>query len=258
MKKINILFMIIIGLFHAPVGAMKWDYNLDQEEAKTQTFFTDGISVAQIEQSLRDKHGLAIPEKFLLINNIYDVLGNKVYFGAGYVAANHSILLEKDMVNRSNSHAATWLLSHETGHAQMPNMVSTIIPRTQLAINILTAYYWGAHRAKPYKYFATKAGSKFMASALAGLIFNSASMRLEERRADNWANKNSDEKTLQGGIEFLQDCKALQQKAWSQGEPFSPLGFSIGQQFMDLTHPSCDSRIAKIQKELDKRANLKV
>ncbi|MCX5923688.1 MAG: M48 family metalloprotease [Candidatus Dependentiae bacterium] len=250
--------MIIIGLFHAPISAMKWDYDIDQESAKNQTFFTDGISVAQVEQSLRDKHGLAIPEKFLFINNIYDILGNKMYMGAAYSAGHHSILLERDMVNRSNSRAATWLLSHETGHAQMPNVTSTIIPRTQLAINIATAYFWGAHKAKPYKHFSTKVYSKFMASALAGLVFNSASMRLEERRADNWANKNSDEKTLQGGIEFLQDAKALQQKHWSKGEPFSPLGFSIAQQFMDLTHPSCDSRIAKIQKELDKRADLKV
>jgi hypothetical protein len=256
MKKINVLFMIIIGLFHAPVGAMKWDFDLDQESAKAQTFFTDGISVAQIEQSLRDKHGLAMPEKFLLVNNTFDLLGNKKYFGAAYIPADHSLFLERDMVNRSNSHAATWLLSHETGHAQMPNVVPNIA-RTQLAINIATGYFWGAHKAKPYKNFATKAYSKFMASALTGLIFNCASMRLEERRADNFANKHSDEKTLQGGIEFLQDCKAMQENFWSEGKPFSPLGFRIGQQFMDLTHPSCDSRIAKIQKELDKRANHK-
>ncbi|MCX5923600.1 MAG: hypothetical protein NTU89_03470, partial [Candidatus Dependentiae bacterium] len=176
MKKTNVLFMIIIGLFHASVGAMKWDYHIDQESAKNQTFFTDGISVAQVEESLRDKSGLAIPEKMLLVNNAFDPFGNKIYVGALYNPADHSLLLERDMVNRSNSHAAAWLLSHETGHAQMPSVLPNIL-KAQGATNILTLYFWGAHRAKPYKNFATKAYSKLMASALTGLVIHIFGMK---------------------------------------------------------------------------------
>lgn len=83
-------------------------------------------------------------------------------------------------------------------------------------------------------------------------IVSNALLKLEEQRADNWANMQADEKVLLGGIEYLNFIKDKMQDKWSGYKISSIIPFSVGK-FMDISHPNIDSRIAKIKTALKTR-----
>ncbi|MBP9765331.1 M48 family metalloprotease [Candidatus Babeliales bacterium] len=212
-------------------------YVIDQEKVKQETFTKDGISAVQLEKNIREKYP-NIP-KIILIESCQDsLLKQDAGINAAFNPSADAILLDRKNISQESSHALTWSILHEAGHAQQPRNISTInivVGVTQL----FSLYFWGIHKSKPYKNIFTKISSKVIAAIAIGGLVNCTLMRAEERRADNWANAHADQETLQGGIETLEAVKQIaQQKSQTTWDP---------------THPSIDSRIAKIKKTLKNR-----
>ncbi|MFA5999184.1 MAG: M48 family metalloprotease [Candidatus Babeliales bacterium] len=251
MKELNVLFAITIGLLHAKADAMKTTYPLDQEGAKKETLFKDGVSFAQMEESARKKYP-NIPSILLTDAMLCPLTGADIGTDAAYVADTQSIWASRTTADRLNSRAFEWVMLHETGHAQMPYAVHSIMG-VAAAVYLSTGYYWGAHKAMPYKNRITKYGSKYLAAWAAGTIVNHTLMKVEERRADNWANKTADAQALQGGIEYFETFKIKQQEEWAKIKLSSVVPFSVAKYFIDPIHPSIDSRVVKCKTALKNR-----
>ncbi|MCX5924315.1 MAG: hypothetical protein NTZ68_02740 [Candidatus Dependentiae bacterium] len=256
MKKLNVLFAVTIGLLNAKAdaGLMKVSYPLDQQGAKKETLFKDGVSFAQMEETAR-KNCPQIPDILLTDAMLCPLTGIDTGSDAAYLPSTQSIWASRTTADRHSSKAFEWAMLHETGHAQMPYAVNSIHGAV-VATNLATAYYWGAHKAKPYKNRVTKYGSKYLAMTAAGAIVNSTLMKIEERRADNWANKTADAQALQGGIEYFEASKIKQQEEWSKYKLSSVVPFGVAKYLLDPIHPSLDSRIAKCKTVLKNRFSI--
>ncbi len=165
-------------------------------------------------------------------------------------------LLIPQKVTEWNYDVARFMLTHEIGHSQFPNLLPALNVSTGLAFYSI-AYYWKKIMGSaPYKNRFTKYGSKFIAASILSNLAKFGLYQLEERRADNFAIKHSDASMLQGAIQEFQEVKKTLQKEYSTSTLSKVLPFSIGWKLKDPLHPSLDSRIAKIKTALKTKFNL--
>lgn len=241
MNKLHLFFMMVtIPLFlfseDTPKTLFQMQYAENQEAAKRDMIFKDGTSLEQLEATLKQQYP-NMPN--FIVANKYTVLNvecplNLIEFDK----KNNRIIIGQDC-NQCDFHATNWRMLHVLGKTQEPYATAYFIQTFQLAVRLLTFYYWGIHRTKAYKNIATKIYSKFSASSLAGGSTMMLADNLKTRRADNWANAHSNIETLNGGIESMTDLKKMLQKT---SIPF------ILEKAMAPTSPSLDSRIAKMEK----------
>jgi hypothetical protein len=240
MKKCSlILFFIINFLF------LKAD--LDQQFLKSVYSIEDGRSFQQFEDEFRNKYSkLNIPEIKLLDGR----------FGLSYHIYDHFIALFRPYINGSDCDASKmeWCLLHEVGHSQKPNF-SKSINLGAIFSGILMPFLWGKHKTKPYKNIVTKISSKTLAGISASVIFFCAARKLEERRADNFANQHADEKALVRGLEYFESIKKSENVAFEKIKTYSFfLGMALAPfKWGDPIHPTINSRIAKIKTALKTR-----
>lgn len=253
MKKIIYSAILAFGFLNANIYGCftRITYRLDQEAVKKSTLFKDGVSFTEMEQSVRKKHS-NIPSILLVDTMVDGLFGQDTGMDAAFIPQDKMIWASRATASTHNSKAFEWAMLHETGHAQQPNNM----PAIQGAVGItqlLTGYYWGMHKAKPYKNLLTKLGSKTFAAMLAGSVVGSTLMKAEERRADNWANSVADKQALLGGIEYFDCFRSKLQDQWSGYKIGSIVPFSVGKYLMSPLHPNVDSRIAKIKTALKAR-----
>lgn len=129
-----------------------------------------------------------------------------------------------------------WIIAHEVSHALNEDSLSLLLISTisSIAMTSITtiAFHWS-----------------LIGSGVLGILASSISYiaysQFAERAADDFANRCSSDKELEGAITFLERIK--QQR---KNDSF------VNNIRRMITHPSADSRIAKIREELSKRASL--
>lgn len=247
-----LLGLLLCNSFHVNGMTVKYIYPLDQVKAKKEALMSDGVSVVELEQHMKQKYpnitNVLLVNKFLSSLNEVDLEMDAAY-------GNDQILLSSQNMHKLTSRAYEWDILHEAGHAQQPYNIFAIQGAVGIT-QLLTGYYWGMHKKGSYKNRLTKLGSKTFAAILAGSIVNCALMQAEERRADNWANSVADKKALLGGIEYFNFFKLKAQNKWSEYKISSIIPFSVAKHMLDPIHPSIESRIAKINKVKKERFSL--
>lgn len=231
-------------------------YYENQGNIKYRVYTRDGIGFSSLENSIRRKYkDLNIPP-IIVAESLTLVLTNEpLEIGCCYFCGVNYIVLQKDTIYNFTAKECEWMILHEAGHAQK-QFQNNAIGTALVAIPLLVAYYWGAHRTKPYKNIATKLLSKACAATIAGILVGSELIKAEEKRADSWANEHGDEEALLGGINALNRCKGIIQDKLAHTENVAILNkipFSILEWIYCPYHPSVDSRIAKIKRALKKR-----
>ncbi len=270
MKKTLAILCLTASFTHL-FGSFQVLNPLDQEKAKKELFFTDGVSFDQVEQNLRKKHPhtpeIVLVTKYLGVDEICNTIP------AGYYAAMnapiHTITQDQhnadkfllkettlphaiyanDKFKHLDSHAATWVLTHEIGHAKYPYIILSIIGGV-IPISFSAAYLWKKviNSQKPYKNRFTKFSSKLLAAQLISNTYTFVAYNLEERRADNYANKHSNKEEITGGIDYFKATKKELEEYWKTYRLSKFIPFFLGQYIIDPTHPSLDSRIRKLTK----------
>ena len=272
MKKILTLLCLIASSANTFAGLRFINY-FNQEQAKKDLIFTDGVSFAQVEKDIKEKHP-HIPDVLLVdcyldqksINDLPNKIPAPFYFPKGTnVTATIAVLnqdgssklenktfenpiLANSEFKQLDSHGAKWLLTHETGHAKYPNLIPTI-RIISLPVFLSTTYAWKKIiNSKPYKNRVTKYSSKLFAGLCASNSYVQTAIKLEERRADNYANQHTDKRAILSAKNYFQNTKHHLQELWNSYKLSKILPFSIGQYIIDPMHPSIDSRIRKLTK----------
>ncbi len=207
-----------------------------------------GLCIKEMSSSIPDIHDENLKtEEYEKINNFTESLKTAYPF----VIASTLFLKALNLTEPE----LEWGLLHEAGHGQKPYIVEGILNITK-ALPIITPFIWGFHKKAPYKNIITKIGSKALATLAIPTAFFCTALRLEERRADNFANKHANKEALLGGLEFFNKAEKLQ-------KVFMPnylkkLPYSMTQYILDPIHPSIGSRVAKIKTALKTRFNVEV
>lgn len=249
----RVVFLLYAGLFHAAfnvhASALMYEYYLNQQEIKKEILTKDGISFTELEQNMRRNY-CDIPE-MLMIMSVEDPLTG-AELDVDFFYTDKKILICPKNLHTLTSKSIEWAILHETGHSKQPYNISAILGVATIT-QLLTAYYWGMHKAKPYKNRLTKLGSKVLPALLVGSVVHCGLMNAEERRADNWANMQGDKEALLGGIEYFDHFQQKMQDILSENTMTSVILFNIEKYLMDPLHPTIDSRILKIKETLKTR-----
>ncbi|MBP6892552.1 M48 family metalloprotease [Candidatus Babeliales bacterium] len=275
MKKV--MFLVLFCDLSAMINCFHLDVPMSQQNAKKEMVFTNGKSYQDLEDELRLKHpnepesiiikgyGLGTEEfENKIINPVYcsnyfpfqgvDLNSATGSFELKEKSGHYFLIPEK--ITESNYDTARFLLTHEIGHSQFPNLLPAV--NTSIGLTFYPiAYYWKKTMGSaPYRNRFTKYGSKIIAANILSTLAKFCCYQLEERRADNFAIKHSDASMLQGALEGLQEDKKQLQKEYSKTVISKVLPFRIGWNLKDPLHPSLDSRIAKVKAALKTKFNI--
>jgi hypothetical protein len=161
--------------------------------------------------------------------------------GSNFEKISDSLVMILPGLYQRDKSACTWSIKHEISHIK--NNDNLVIPSIRVICGIALAIF-----------------SIFYLSPVSGYFFCVGLNRLigtslwvwRESKADDFANENSSVEELRGGLRFM---KSLQRLNIARRTSFSSRIFisKSGENRLDLNHPSLDSRIKKIEKELRKR-----
>ncbi len=250
MKKL-LLFTVFFALAQASMFANSEKAFQEEENnfKKSQAVTQDGIRFDHLEKEFRAQYShLNIPK----ITMIDDLVAKYRLSFAGYSWTNHELFVDKKAMGELPASSWKWLMLHETGHAQIPYAIPTI-QGAVTTVQLLTPYFWGMHKKVPYRNIITKIGSKGIATLALSTLVNVNGMRIEERRADNFANKHADEQMLKGGIVSLENFQKQYENIWKLSDASQSMSLKTFLNLTDLLHPTPDSRIAKMKKALKNR-----
>lgn len=247
MKKSFLMFLVMTVLTYSLYleASATYRYQYDQESIKRSSALKNGKSFIAFEREMRDKYAnlpsILLADELSLCNIVY-------------VPSLHAILIDKNRLNTLEANEIMWLILHESGHAQRPEMIPSI-QRGVIATRGLSLYFWGMHKKKPYRNILTKAGSKIAAMYLIGNVVEKILMQHEERRADVCANRIADADTLRGGLAYLTKEKQRYKNDFERVTGMSASNVVIAEG-VDPFHPSPDERIHNIQQALKDRFNI--
>lgn len=224
----------------------------DESQYKSKIFLKDGTSLQTLEDAMRTKYPHAsIPPircasahdsdiTFKSFDKTLHLLCGKRYF-------NPEILIQPRYAKTQTAPMMEWLILHETGHSIQPGTADFIDIMTY-PVTASAFALWGIHKKKPYRNPLTKISSKSFGAIITGNVFNIIATRLEEKRADRWANNVADAAALQGGIDFHATAFLP-----PNDNPITKIRYAIGSFILDSTHPSPTSRIIQCKKSLKAR-----
>ncbi len=285
MKKTLLSLCLLTASNVMPAGVQFTNY-LNQEQAKKELVFTDGVSFDQVEEETRKEHPhmpeVILVDKYLNLGDFTNKIPAPFYcqpptnvttsvlknenpittvalkednnrelqplFKTQTLKTFKSPILANSEFKQLNSHGAKYLLLHEAGHAKYPYLIQSINIGS-IGTFLAIGYYWKKIiNAQPYKNKFCKYTSKFIAARIASECFVRFAMNLEERRADSYANHYSKKEDIEGGIKWLKEIKPHYEEYWKTYKLSKVIPFSLGQYIFDPLHPSTDSRIRKLTK----------
>ncbi len=262
-KALRLGFVFLSGT--ANLSAL-YDVFLDQEEVKKNSFFSNGASIQDLEDTLRAQ----IPDMPKIL--VMEWGNKKVDFPAYAHGLTPVAITSKDGALRSpmgnlllcprsiiniNYDTAQYALLHEIGHSSLPYMEPALQVSTLGVFGVVTYAWKKLLSPTPYRNVATKLGSKCFAGYVVCNLYKTVSNNLEERRADNFANKHAlTISTLKAGRDMFCDHQKWQHDTWSAYKLSKVVPFCLGQYYLDKDHPSVHSRISKIEAEIDRRNSL--
>ncbi|MBP9764924.1 M48 family metalloprotease [Candidatus Babeliales bacterium] len=241
-------------------------YVFDEKAAKENIVFSNGKNLKTLEAELQSKYQgtpifRVVKDYGCFTDGMQHKVLNPAYSWLDYSQQDFEeqksrktgVVLMPEMINQMSYDSANFITSHELGHSQLPYAIPVISALANISYWPI-AYYWKKRfGAGPYRNRLTKHTSKLLAAYGITTFASGVAVNLEERRADNFAIKHSDAKALKGGIEYLKTSKNSLQNEYQKHAVSRFLPFSIGWKYLDPTHPSLDSRIAKIERALHKR-----
>lgn len=176
------------------------------------------------------------------------------------------IKVAPDFCKEGSPEQAEWALLHENGHGTMPGNSSIVASGVFPVVASYVGAFWGIHKKKPYRNCITRCVGKTAAMVTLPIVACCAAMRLEERRADNFANKHADKKALLGGIESFERYKKVRDDMVSKVQNTDQSDFSklirtafirnIPEFLNDPIHPHFEGRIEKIKATLRARYDI--
>lgn len=243
MKKL-MLFLSFIGYAKTNLGSIKYTSPEYQDSAKKTCFSKDGISLYDLEQSMRQKYNKISIPSIAVVNDV----------SIGYVPLIQKIFINKSHFSDYSATSNEWALLHETGHGT--ENTTTVVSSTTLGSLCATSYFWGMHKKIPYKNIATKLASKTTASLALNSLIYCYGARLDEKHADSFANKYADQAALQGGIDIFKSVQKSKENKYNQFKYSNIIPFQVFEFLKDPLHPSLNSRITNIQNTLKTRFNV--